>query len=71
MENNYTNNRCCNDSEKVYQSVADKRIAPSKTNSNNNSPDSNFDKLSKNRSTMEISTATYYHYANIGFKRRF
>ena len=64
-------NRCCNDSEKVYQSVADKCTVPSKNNSNNNLLDSNFEKPSKNRSMMEISTATYYHYANIGFKRRF
>ena len=64
-------NRCRNDSEKVYQSVADKCIAPSKNNSNNNLLDSNFEKTSNNRSMMEISTATYYHYANVGFKRRF
>jgi len=38
-------NRCCNDSEKVYQSVADKCAAPSKRNSKNNLLDSNFEKI--------------------------
>ena len=39
-------NLCCNDSEKVYQSVADKCIVPSKNNSINYLLDSNFEKPS-------------------------
>ena len=51
-------NRCCNDSEKVYQSVADKCTAPSKNNSNNNLLDSNFE----NTSEKSINDGNFYCY---------
>ena len=52
-------NRCCNDSEKVYQSVADKCIAPSKNNNSiNYLLDSNFEKASN----KSINDGNFYCY---------